>query len=367
MKIFIDDKGRYKSNNGYGNLSRNIGLALNIAGCDVFYDEAKSKPWDTSLTENKILSFENSINYGRYQDCDVALTISPPTERKILDIPNLIYTQNALDGLKEDWGIFCSKYDGVIVPGDFDKRDFMLWNSKTYVCPQIIDNKLFQNRPKWRDEGSDKFTFIFIGSLSYRKGVDLLLESFGRFSKIDNNSSKLVMICPGAKNINFLLNKIRNVNPYSDVDLYIEDLSQEWICRYINRADVFVSLSRGEGWCMPVFESILCEKPVLVPKSTAMSEATPNNSVIKIDTSVVPIRTTEDEFAKGFRNQYGEKHIASYDVDIVSAIKAFKEIKDNYGLYKANTLESREFVLSNYSHNNVGIRLKEVLLEVIGS
>jgi glycosyltransferase involved in cell wall biosynthesis len=361
LKIFIDDRGRYKSNNGYGNLSRNIGIALKKVGCKVYYDLCSSKPWDSSLTGDKIEKFEIGIHYGKADDCDIALSISPPTKRIIYNIPNAIYTQNALHGLKKDWGQHCSEYDGVLVPGEFDKPFFQEWNAKTFICPQIIDNAIFQNREKWRAEGSDKFTFLFIGSFSYRKGVDLLIESFCRFSRLDNNASKLVMMCPGAKNINYLLNKIREINPYSEIELYLEDLSQEWICRHINRADVFVTLSRGEGWCMPVFESILCEKPVIVPNSTAMSEATPNNSILKVVTNKKTVKLVRTDFGKGFKNQYGEDEIASYDVDMVAAINAFTEMKENFDAYKCEAGESREYVLINYSHEKVGNKLKSIL------
>lgn len=366
MKVYIDDRGRYKSNNGYGNLSRNIAIALKQVNCDVYYDPCLSKPWDPTLTAKKVDAFEASTSYGKANECDISLSISPPCKRIIHDIPNVIYTQNALHGLKEDWGKHCAEYDGVLVPGEFDKPFFKEWNENTFICPQIIDNAIFQNREKWRAEGSDKFTFLFIGSFSYRKGVDLLIEAFGRFSKLDNNSSKLVMMCPGAKNINYLLHKIREINPYSDIELYIEDLSQDWICRHINRADVFVTLSRGEGWCMPVFESILCEKPVILPNSTAMSEATPNQSIIKVDTNKISVKSVSTDFGRGFKNQYGEGEIASYDVDMVSAINAFTDMKKNFELYKSAAVESRKFVLSNYSHSGVGKQLKDIFINILG-
>ncbi len=365
MKVYIDDRGRYKANSGYGNLSRNIALALKQVNCDVYYDICSAKAWDSALTTKKINDFESSTTYGDVDGCDIVLSISPPAKRVIKHVPNLIYTQNALYGLKKDWGEYCSEYDGVLVPGEFDKPFFERYNKEVFICPQIIDNFIFQNREKWRSEGSEKFTFLFIGSFSYRKGVDLLIEAFGRFSVLDNNSSKLVMICPGAKNINYLLHKIRETNPYSDVELYIEDLSQDWICRHINRADAFVTLSRGEGWCMPVFESILCEKPIILPNSTAMSEATPSQSIIKVDTNITLVESVKNDFGRGFKNQYGENGIASYDVDMSAAINAFESMKKNFEVFKKATIESRQFVLSNYSHRRVGQQLKNILTDIL--
>lgn len=361
IKVFIDDGERYKNNSGYGNLSRNFGLALSKAGCKVYYKNTLNKPWDLSITSNTKESFTTNVRYGNPNNCDIALSITTPKKRIINNIPNVLYTQNALHGLKKNWGTSCSNYDAVIVPGNFDKLFFSDYNENIFVCPQIVNNKIFRNRKEWRKEGSKKFSFLYIGSFSYRKGVDLLIESFCKFSASEGNTSKLIMICPNAKNINYLLKNMRSLNPYSDIDLYVDDFSQEWICRHINRSDAFVTLSRGEGWCMPVFESMLCEKPVIAPSSTAMSEATPNGSIIRMPTKKVFVKTLSKDFAKGFQDSYGEDQIASYDVDISSAINAFSDMKEKYKIHKHEVSESRKYILSNYSFEKIGHRLKAIL------
>jgi glycosyltransferase involved in cell wall biosynthesis len=365
MKVFIDDRGRYKQNSGYGNLSRNFAKALNLTDCEVVYDKLGALAWAKTLTEHKIQRFESNVTYGNAAECDIALTISPPVKRSYNNIPNVLYTQNALGGLKKSWGEMCSDYNAVLVPGKFDRKYFLPWNENTFICPQIIDSEIFRNRPEWREEGSDKFTYIFIGSFSYRKGCDLLLESFCRFSKIDANSSKLIMMCPKATNINYLLSKVREINPYADIEFHVKDFSQEWICRFINRADVFVTLSRGEGWCMPVFESILAEKPIILPNSTAMGESTPESSIIKIPTIEKLVKNVNDGFGEGFKAQYAEEMTVSYDVVIRDVIKSFAEIKENYETYKQHATASRQFVLSNYSHQKVGDILFDALNTVV--
>lgn len=360
MKIFIDDKGRYKQNSGYGNLSRNLGESLLIAGCEVIYQKQRVK-WSPSISSKYIEKFENIFKYGIPSDADVALTICPPTERVINEIPNYLYTQNGLDGLISEWGKACRKYDGVIVPGEFDRKNFSRWNERVFLCPQVISNNIFSSRPKWRAEGSSEFSFIFIGSLSYRKGVDLLLEAFCKFSIYDRNRSRLKMFCPGAKNINFVLSTIRNCNPLANIEIYVEDFSQEWISRHINRSDAFVSFSRGEGWCMPLFESILCEKPCVIPESTAMGECSPNDSIIKIPTRRVNVSSVNSVFGDGFKSRYGESGIKSYDIDIDDGVSALLKMKSCYEKYLRFTPSSRKFVLEKYSHKNVGESLKYIL------
>ncbi len=182
MKIYIDDKGRHKANSGYGNLSRNYGKALAAAGATVVYPDISSAKWNSQISERVKTEFNECINHGSWQDCDVALTICPPEHRRVADIPNVLYTQNALGGLISEWGKFISEYDRVVVPGVFDEKYFEKISTNVSTCPQLVDNRLFCNRPAWREEGSNKFTFIFVGSLSYRKGVDILLQAFCEFS-----------------------------------------------------------------------------------------------------------------------------------------------------------------------------------------
>lgn len=367
MKIFFDDKGRFLSNSGYGNLTRNLAKSLVMNNCEVIFDEKIPLQWSRTIPSKKREYILDTIKFGKINQADISLTISPPIAKPTSNIPNAIYTQNALGGLIKSWGEYCSTYDGVIVPGEFDKNFFSKWNDNIFTCPQIVDNDIFKNRPKWREEGSDKFTLIFIGSFSYRKGIDILLESFCKFSKIDGGKSKLILICPGAKNINYLLHKIREFNPSADIEIHIEDLSQDWICRYINRSDAFITLSRGEGWCMPVFESILSEKPIILPNSTAMGEATPNESTIKIPVKHKIINSISDPFGSGFKNKYSEDNSYSYDVDVKDVINSIILMRDNYQYFRERCKSSRDFVLNNYSHSNVGSILKDTLEKTLKS
>jgi len=362
MRVYIDDNGRYKTNSGYANLSRNFGKALSHVGIHAIYAPTDNLKWHSEVSTQTREAFEQSTSYGSWNNADIALTICPPRDRAIKNIPNIIYTQNALAGFKSAWGTSIAEYDGVIVPGQFDVPYVSQWNSSIYTCPQLVDTRIFVNRPVWREEGSKKFTFIFVGSFSYRKGIDLLIQSFCEFSLTENNSSKLVLICPGVKNINYLLSSLREHNSKADIDIYIDDMSQEWVCRHINRADVFISLSRGEGWCMPFFESILAQKPCIVPDSTAMGEFSKSfGSVIKVPVQLKRICEIESHLGQGFKNTYQENNTCSYDTEINDAVQAMRNMKIEYSKYLAVTADSRRELLAAYSYEKVGQILKDIL------
>ena len=366
MQVFIDDRGRYKTNTGYGNLSRNFGKALSGIGIDVIYSPIESMKWHDQLSEITRDSFENSVNYGKWENAEIALTVSPPCSKIVKDMPNVIYTQNALTGIRPAWKEVLPLYDAIVVPGQFDLNYFKELNPHVETCPQLVDTRIFVNRPKWREEGDEKFTFIFVGSFSYRKGVDILLEAFCEFSRLDNNSSKLVLVCPGAKNMNFLLNILRKHNPSAHVEILIEDITQDWVCRHINRSDVFITLSRGEGWCMPLFESILTQKPCIVPNSTAMGECAPDVcSVIKMPVTETLVSEVDTPFGQLFRENYQNDNTASYDVSVINAVRSMKEMKDTYSDRYQGIKEAREFVINNYSFDVVGKRLKSILSSVL--
>lgn len=67
---------------------------------------------------------------------------------------------------------------------------------KTFIANNTIFNPLMENL-----SGMEKDSFIFIGSLDKRKGLDLLLKSFSSFSKKTGSPLKLVIIGSGSEEL----------------------------------------------------------------------------------------------------------------------------------------------------------------------
>jgi len=360
MKIYINDGQRFKALSGYGMLSRNIIFGLVRRGHELFLQKG-DRDWDNIERDSKDSLQQISVFEG--QDVDVVLQIGSPMACRDFSKPTLIYTQNALGDLPEKWVDSVQKADGIIVPGEFDKRVFKQYFSNVFVATQSSSGNVFKPYPKWRPEGSDNFSFLFVGSYSYRKGIDILLKAF--LNEFDSKEPvELNLHCPYNNNgsmFNHLLSYIQNVNSTANIKIRTDHLSPEWMCRVYNRNDAFITLSRGEGWCMPVTESLLCNIPVIAPKSTATGEYLSDDYAYLISTQEKLIADIKDPFAKGLVNTYGENDNVCYEPDILEAQKTMREVYEKYDEAKQKATLGREIIKNKYNWDKTAKEIEEAI------
>ncbi len=120
----------------------------------------------------------------------------------------------------------------------------------------------------------DKIVFTFIGAISYRKGIHLIVEAFG---KVLDQVPKAHLIIAGSgeyeENIKL---KIENLKLGNNITR-IPWLSQQSVMRLLSASDVFVypSISHG-GWeeqfGYSMAEASLCELPIIATRSGSIEE-----------------------------------------------------------------------------------------------
>jgi glycosyltransferase involved in cell wall biosynthesis len=159
-----------------------------------------------------------------------------------------------------------------------------------------VDTDLFRasesevKRERLRQENNipdDAFVWIFVGSVRYRKGVDVLVEAFAEFVKKTNTKSYLLVV--GPKNI--------NENPSLD-EGFIECLNtfisrkglQDKVCfkgfvkekeelaKYYQLADVFVFPSRLEGLGNVVLEAMATSLPIVATRLPVLETIIKDNN-----------------------------------------------------------------------------------------
>jgi glycosyltransferase involved in cell wall biosynthesis len=337
---------------GYGNLSRAIMLGLKMhtdVQLAVRHRVGAMPDW----VQHRELLEEIPV-VPDSTDFDVTLRISPPS-RPVVDLsettPSVIYTQNALGDLLPEWVDNLSGVKAVIVPGEFDARVFRRYFSNVHVCTQYVEEKTFRPMVTYRPEGAEEKSFIFVGSYSYRKGVDLMLNAF---CKAFPNGEKvhLTLHCFSGleKNgINDLIARLRPIPDNVRISVFNGSITPPWMARIYNQHDAVVSFSRGEGWCMPLHEGLLCGKPVLAPDSTAMGEHLPRDGVRRMAVEEREISSITEPFGGGMRNHYGFAGNTMWDVTEADAVAALRDVYENLDSYTEAAAKGREFVLSNYS------------------
>ncbi|MGB3456454.1 MAG: glycosyltransferase [Litorimonas sp.] len=361
MKVVIDDGARIYMQTGYGALARAIMRSLNAHSSHDIFRIEQTAPFAPDIRDQEELL---GIPVMKPNHGDMVLRIARPGAFKYKK-PAMIYTQHALSRLPPRWVENLQAAQGIIVPGRFDLRPFGEHFDRVYTCPQHVDPRVFKPIPRWREEGPEPFHFFFVGSYSYRKGLDILWEAFRQaFPDPAEGPVHLSLHCFDGlqgRNTSHLLEGARSLPSHIGLSCDTSTATAPWMNRFYNRADCVLTFSRGEGWCMPLHEALLTETPVIAPASTAMGEALPKHGVRRVKVRETLIDDPTDPFAASMQKRYGGNGAMMWEPDLGDAVKALREMRKRHAKYKKGAKKGGEFIRNAYSLDVMGRRLEEIL------
>jgi len=159
---------------------------------------------------------------------------------------------------------------------------------KVQVIPNGIDPSLFTPKGKhYPLKSNKKVKFLFVGGTIYRKGIDVLLDSFvSTFTKHDDVC--LVIKDMGGdtfykgQTAKEYINKLKLIEDTPEIEYIDEMLPEEDIAALYRACDVFVSPYRGEGFSLPTLEAMACGLPVIVTDGGATDDFVDENVGWKI-------------------------------------------------------------------------------------
>lgn len=107
------------------------------------------------------------------------------------------------------------------------------------------------------------FRFVFVGTITRRKGIDILIKAF---SKLKLENAELLLVGPATDAADMLSQQVPGMRhiPYAD---------HESLNELLNDSDVFVFPSYLDSWAMVVIEAMACGLPVVVSKYTGAADA----------------------------------------------------------------------------------------------
>jgi len=155
--------------------------------------------------------------------------------------------------------IFASRrYDGIILVHPFQKKVFLekgVPDNKLHVIMNGVDTHHF--KPRNYEKNSDTMDFIYVGRLSFDKGVHVLIEAFRKYHK-ENRNTRLTILGNG-----MLKSMIRNSE--KDSIRWFGDVEHNLIPTFLQNADVFVvPMSIGPlTSSMSVLEAMSCGLPLI--------------------------------------------------------------------------------------------------------
>ena len=187
----------------------------------------------------------------------------------------------------------------IWTPTNFSRNAFLLSGfdpSKVHVVPNGTDPEIFSPAGEpLRLQTTKRFRFLFVGGTIYRKGVDILLESYSRaFTSKDD-------VCLVIKDLGVntlykgqtaqdFIKSFRKGEGEPEI-LYIQDeFSLEQMAGLYRACDVFVSSYRGEGFCLPALEAMSSGLPVIVTRGGATGDFVDEEVGWFIEASRTPVR-----------------------------------------------------------------------------
>tara|TARA_Y100001968_G_scaffold294297_1_gene300784 strand:- start:1762 stop:5421 length:3660 start_codon:yes stop_codon:yes gene_type:complete len=216
---------------------------------------------------------------------------------------------------------------------------------------QLGDNIKFDLKKK-------KYAFLHISSCFPRKGIECLLESYGRaFSKFDDVSLIIKTFKNEHNNIDNLLEKYYSINPnYPDVNVIYSDLNDAEIKSIYQQCDVLVAPSHGEGFNLTVAEAMRLGLPVITTAwGGQMDFCSPDNAWLidyEFDYSETHLSTASSVWAK-----------PSY----IHLSQLLKEVYIAPSSLLSSRINAGKQSISNYTWENMATKNQDFVLELCTS
>lgn len=154
------------------------------------------------------------------------------------------------------------------------------------LVPHGVDLQCFHAQVKSHPElTGEKFRFLYLGTTTSRKGIDLLLQAFEAESRFMPQAELLLKISPTSSG--FIWKKIYEQG--KQVRVWDQAMTPLELARVIRSCQVLVSPSRAEAFCLPVLEAMACGIPAIVTRGSAMEEFSNPESCFSIESEEVRI------------------------------------------------------------------------------
>lgn len=180
--------------------------------------------------------------------------------------------------------IVCSEWAKSIVLGNVSTK-------KCHVVPLGVDTSIFYNR----NTTLNKYVFLNIGKMEYRKGHDLIIAAFSdAFNKNDNVELWLSWDNPFPNcNKNYWINLCKSSKLSSKIKFIPRLETQEELSLLANQASCGIFPSRAEGWNLPLLEMMACGKPVIATNYSAHTEYCNTDNSFLVDCELEPAKDNE--------------------------------------------------------------------------
>lgn len=243
----------------------------------LFFDDSKN---DFSDCIDMLAESAYYTNYSNYET--VIIHSTPDIWQQHIEenknIPNKIgYCTWETSKLPKKWVESINLLPEVWVPSNFNKESFIdsgvistikvvphIWHNRRLIDKSII--KLFDNYKNIIP--SNKFTFYCIAELNFRKGIEDLICVFDKFNNKYDDSQLILKVHYKGYSENSKKYCIDILSKLTDklgksIYLILDNLSNNEILTLHSFGDCYVSLNKGEGFGLTIFDAYNLGKKVI--------------------------------------------------------------------------------------------------------
>ena len=267
--------GPVYSYSGYAQHNRGILLGLDKLGYNCYLIASETHVPEGLKDKGKLIFLANKV---MTKDTDsICINLIPPPALPYWSKYTILYTTLESKTVHEGFALRCNQYDEVWVPCKDNYESLRPVISKhipVKIVPEGVDtiewNPMIRRNQKYL---SQKFTFMFSGDWSYRKGQDLLIKAFATTFKKDDpvrlilhthyqGNGKEYSMKKVIEEIKYFM-ELYNIKSLPEVVLLCDHYSDAELPSIYKLADVGLFPTRGEAWLLPAIQMMSMSIPVI--------------------------------------------------------------------------------------------------------
>ncbi|HWQ20769.1 MAG TPA: glycosyltransferase family 4 protein [Methanotrichaceae archaeon] len=186
---------------------------------------------------------------------------------------------------REELAEFADITDLALGVSEYNRRELVdLGFKNTGVLPLLIDFNKYAKEPDQRVLAAfddDYINLVFVGRIVPNKRDEDIIKMFYYFNKYIEPRSRLILV-GSYKGMDRYYSMLQNlVSRLNLNNVYMTGhVSLEELIAYYKVADVFVSMSEHEGFCVPLLESMYFGVPILAYSSSAIPDTLSGSGVL---------------------------------------------------------------------------------------
>lgn len=245
-------------------LWENLLLPRHATGIDVMFGPSYTLP--LTYSGRSVVAIHSADEAGKRVPDWRRVTFELKYKLSARKADRVIVNANTVkQGVVESYGIPASKVDVVWLAADGAFRP--------------LDDPDLMRATRIKFLGADRPYIVFVGGLSARRNVPMLLRAFSILKSTDKIPHALLLVGPNRGNVPLeqLVSELRIGDSVVQTDGRFAD-HRELVAVY-NAADVYVNPSSSDGFSLTLIEAMSCGTPVITINGSALGEVAHGHAV----------------------------------------------------------------------------------------